>query len=339
MASGDAAMAVGGGVLDRVAGRPVGARRERGRRPDVGVDGQMLPGEQLGDPPVDGARGGNAVVPEVEGDGVAVDLGVEVGEPAEGLQLRGEGQAAADPAVVERLLAEAVADQMQLALGGGPTARWRTSPRWPRARSSRPHSCTASTSTSVSDVPRKATPVARPGACGAHGSCRARRCSRGPSARRPSAWAGRPWGPARPRPAGDSRRPDRRRASDQHPSASGPRWVMVADISSARRPSSAASTRRPGSNSPAMPHISGRHAGTGAASPATASRPAPPPSARPSLDHRRSPRGVSSTPVGASLRRRSWHGRAGVWQPATVLDVSEPTVRVRDRGGPGAETP
>ena len=66
------------GLLDCVVRRPVGASRGvarragRRRRPS-----RSWPGEQLGDPPVDGVRRRHAVVPEVEGDRVAVDVGGE----------------------------------------------------------------------------------------------------------------------------------------------------------------------------------------------------------------------------------------------------------------------
>ena len=83
-----------------------------------------MTGQELANAPIDGVRCRDAVVPEVASDGPPIKLGGESGQRAHGLQLGCEGKQCADPAVVERLLTEAVAHQMKVTIppvpqGGG----------------------------------------------------------------------------------------------------------------------------------------------------------------------------------------------------------------------------
>ena len=110
----------GARLLDGLPCRPVGPERERAPRGGRPVGGRELAGEQLRDPAVDRVRRRHAVVPEVKGDGVAVDLRAEPGECAQRLELGGEREPASDPAVVEGLLPEPVPDQVELALAAVP---------------------------------------------------------------------------------------------------------------------------------------------------------------------------------------------------------------------------
>ena len=69
---------VGSRPLDGVTCRPVGTGRRKVAGPVRWAEGDQLPGKEFGRAPVDGVRGGDAVVPEVQGDRVAVDPGVEL---------------------------------------------------------------------------------------------------------------------------------------------------------------------------------------------------------------------------------------------------------------------
>ena len=68
---------------------------------------------KLEDAAINGLRRGN-VAPADEGvEAVAVDLGTKVGMLADGLQFGGEDQVLPAPAIIERLLTEAVAHEVQ----------------------------------------------------------------------------------------------------------------------------------------------------------------------------------------------------------------------------------
>jgi len=71
---------------------------------------------ELGEAPVDAVGGRHAVVSQVERHDVAVDLAAKGGVRPQRLELRTEEERPARPAVVHRLLAEAVARQMQASL-------------------------------------------------------------------------------------------------------------------------------------------------------------------------------------------------------------------------------
>ena len=111
---------IGPRLFDGVPGRPVGPGRRQVAGPVRSVEGDELTGKELDRAPVDGVGSRDAVVPEIQGDRVAVDPGVELRQRAERLQLRGEGQLSAGPSVVEGLFAEAVPGQVQPAVSPVP---------------------------------------------------------------------------------------------------------------------------------------------------------------------------------------------------------------------------
>src|SRR5580700_11681919 len=76
---------------------------------------QQMAGEQLSDAPPDGARSRDAVVTKVAGDCTSIEFAGESWECAESLQLGPEREERADPTVIERLLSEAVAHEMEFA--------------------------------------------------------------------------------------------------------------------------------------------------------------------------------------------------------------------------------
>ena len=77
---------------------------------------QPVPGQQLVHSPVDGARRRDVPELEVFAERVAVDLGAPRAESAQRLQFRAEPQRPAVPRVIQRLDAQAVADQPETAL-------------------------------------------------------------------------------------------------------------------------------------------------------------------------------------------------------------------------------
>ena len=110
---------LGGGVvtvLGHCAQRPVLNRVGQGPRRCALLEGHDGAGSELGDAPVRTVRGRHAVVPEIQGKGVPVELGGERTVCTQGLELRTEQQGASHPAVVERLLAEPITGKVQPAL-------------------------------------------------------------------------------------------------------------------------------------------------------------------------------------------------------------------------------
>ena len=103
------------GVLDGPAGRPVGHRDGGTAGTGIGAHGDAVARAQFGHIPVHGTGGRDAVVPEVQGHGVTVERGAEPGKEPEALQFGGEGQPVPHPSVVQRLLAEPVPHQVELA--------------------------------------------------------------------------------------------------------------------------------------------------------------------------------------------------------------------------------
>ncbi len=187
--------------------------------------------------------------------------GANPGSAASALSSEPKARQSTDPAVVERLLAEPVADQVQQRVGAGPTGRRRTSPRWPRARWPGP------TSRSPPGGPRCRTPLERPhprppgdgggpvvvdlAVVGEHPA---------PVGRRPS--AGHRSDRGRPRPAGPVPKATRRRAPPR-PEGVGPAVGEGGGHVLGPAAESAGATRWPGSKRPVMPHISSAHRGIG----------------------------------------------------------------------------
>ncbi len=127
----------------------------------VGGDRHGVPGRELGDALVDRPRRGHVLVAEVQGQRVTVDVAVELGMAAQRVERRSEHDVAgAQPAVEQRLLAEPVARQHELALASGPTRRRRTCRRPVRALARTPQWSKASSRISVSEWPRNRTPRA-----------------------------------------------------------------------------------------------------------------------------------------------------------------------------------
>ena len=93
-------------------GRPVGARRGEGAR-GRSVDGQDHPRRELVEPLVDRVRCRNVIVAQEQGDGTAVELAAPAGVLPQSLELRPEQQRITHAAIIEGLLADTVADQME----------------------------------------------------------------------------------------------------------------------------------------------------------------------------------------------------------------------------------
>ncbi len=69
---------------------------------------------------VDRMRAGHVTEAQISGEAVAIDLGTPTRMREEALRLRSEEHRVCDPAVVERLLADPIADETELALGAVP---------------------------------------------------------------------------------------------------------------------------------------------------------------------------------------------------------------------------
>ncbi|ARF89170.1 uncharacterized protein BCN122_II2427 [Burkholderia cenocepacia] len=96
--------------LDRLFERPVRAQARRVARM---FELDVRAGRQLADAAIDRVRRGHARLAQVQAQRVAVDRAVEARVAAQCLQLGREHQRVADPAVVERLLADPVACERQ----------------------------------------------------------------------------------------------------------------------------------------------------------------------------------------------------------------------------------
>ena len=109
------------GLVESGSGSVLGHGTQRPERHGVGqrsrhrarLDRHHRPRGKLGDASVCAVRGGHAVVPEVQGESVPVELGGEGRVSSQGLELRTEEQDAAHPTVIERFLAEPVTGQVQ----------------------------------------------------------------------------------------------------------------------------------------------------------------------------------------------------------------------------------
>ncbi len=123
LAAGERRGQAGGHALARVPVRPLrlrgpvrgGAGRHRDR-----VQVQYAARHQLEGAFVDAVRRGDIVQPQQQGQRIAVDAVVERRMPPQRLQLGTEHQRVAGPAVVQRLLADAVAGQRQALLAAVP---------------------------------------------------------------------------------------------------------------------------------------------------------------------------------------------------------------------------
>ncbi len=86
----------------------------------AGAPNEIGPGRELANALVDRVRGGNIVEPQQQTERAAVDLSVPIGVRLEGGELRAEQEGLPRGAVVERLLAEAIARQDERSLAAVP---------------------------------------------------------------------------------------------------------------------------------------------------------------------------------------------------------------------------
>src|SRR3546814_4038363 len=109
---------LGGIALGNILHRPIGQREggkpggvERGELAEA--DTEAAAGRQLVDALPDRQGSGNILIAQIGGQRVAVDLRFEPGVSGDGLQFGRKDQRASGPAIIERFLADTVADKMQ----------------------------------------------------------------------------------------------------------------------------------------------------------------------------------------------------------------------------------
>src|SRR4051794_18732938 len=88
--------------------------------PAIGLDDQPMRGRQFADRGKRGARRGYVLQAQVIVEGGQINAPVDAGPGQDGLDLRSENQNVAGATPIERLLAEAIADEQQLAGGAVP---------------------------------------------------------------------------------------------------------------------------------------------------------------------------------------------------------------------------